>query len=91
MIEPEIKPIEGAARLARGFFNSLIRRIECTKPLAGEGISISAKPNGIELSLKPSNAITITVCSAGEVKRLVLFYDEKRSKQATVSAGLTWP
>jgi hypothetical protein len=45
MREPELKELAGASRLAKEFFNKLIRRIECTKPLAGYGISIKEEEN----------------------------------------------
>lgn len=91
VIEPKLQELQGASRLALGFFNSLIRRIECTKPTGSDIIFCTQKPDGIEVSLKGGNAITLTVCSAGDIKKLVVFYDEKRSKQATEDAGLTWP
>jgi hypothetical protein len=43
MKEPELKELAGASRLAKEFFNKLIRRIECTKPTAGTGITIDAR------------------------------------------------
>lgn len=66
MREPLLKELQGASRLARGFFNSLIRRIECTKPLAGSGISISEKDDGMEISVIELNKIKLNVCSNGQ-------------------------
>jgi len=48
--EPQLKELEGASRLAKGFFNRLIRRIECTKPIAGSNISIVEQDNGFKIS-----------------------------------------
>jgi len=64
MIEPKLKELEGSSRLALGFFNSLIRRIECTKPIKGNEINIVQKPDGIQISLA-ANVVTLNVCSNG--------------------------
>ena len=66
MRELELKELAGASRLAKEFFNKLIRRIECTKPLAGYGISIKQEENGLEVSVGGELAeIEITVCQDG--------------------------
>lgn len=88
IIEPKLKELNGASRLALGFFNSLIRRIECTKPIESSTIKCTQKADGIQISLKSGNAITLTVCSAGSVKKLVVFYDEKRTQIANQEANL---
>jgi hypothetical protein len=72
MKETRLNELQGASRLTLGFFNRLIRRIECTKPLAGSGITITEQENGIEISSGGSgsvagfSAITLNVCSNGE-------------------------
>lgn len=72
MREPSLTELRGNSRLALGFFNSLIRRIECTKPLAGSGIAIKEQENGIEISISGVggglggySAKTLNVCSNG--------------------------
>lgn len=71
-IEPRLKELKGSSRLALGFFNSLIRRIECTKPLAGSNISIAEKPDGVEIALNAST-ITLNVCSNGTPSTIVVY------------------
>jgi len=63
---PQLKPLAGASRLALGFFNSLINRIECTKPTAGTGVTITEEDNGYKISVSLSKTITLNVCSNGE-------------------------
>jgi hypothetical protein len=65
--QAKLKLLEGTSRLAMGFFNSLINRIECTKPLAGDGITVTqeADGSGFTISASPSNIITLNVCSNG--------------------------
>lgn len=78
VIEPRLKELSGSSRLALGFFNSLIRRIECTKPLAGAGVTISEKPDGIEISSSGGGAVngysdvTLNVCSNGVPTTIVV-------------------
>ena len=55
MRENTLTELKGNSRLALGFFNSLIRRIECTKPIAGEGISIQPVDNGFVISVSGGN------------------------------------
>jgi hypothetical protein len=70
-IEPRLNELKGNSRLALGFFNSIIRRIECTKPLAGKNISIAEKPDGIQIILN-ANVVTLNVCSNGTPSTLVV-------------------
>jgi len=65
--EPELKELAGASRLAREFFNRMIRRIECTKPTAGAGITIQEEDNGFKISSYGGeyNVVTLNVCSNG--------------------------
>jgi hypothetical protein len=79
MRETQLNELRGASRLTLGFFNRLIRRIECTKPLAGAGISISEKENGFEIvnsggagSVDGYSAITLNVCSNGTPATLLV-------------------
>jgi hypothetical protein len=69
MREQQLNELQGTSILTKSFFNKLIRRIECTKPLAGSGITISEKENGFELSVGGSagglSEIEITVCQDG--------------------------
>ena len=76
MKENTLTELKGSSRLALGFFNSLIRRIECTKPIAGNGISIQPIDNGflVSVSLGISGGgggggflrtIDLNVCSNG--------------------------
>ena len=79
MREPPLTELSGAARLARGFFNSLIRRIECTKPLAGDNVAISETDNGIVISVvdasKISGTVTyaLNVCSNGVPTQIIVY------------------
>ena len=69
MRENQLTELQGTSILTKSFFNKLIRRVECTKPLAGSGITISEKENGFELSVGGSagglSEIQITVCQDG--------------------------
>jgi len=74
MRENQINELQGTSILTKDFFNKLIRRIECTKPLAGSGITISEKENGFEISsgggggvvtVVTYSTITLNVCSNG--------------------------
>jgi len=64
---PKLKLLEGKSRLALGFFNSLINRIECTKPIEGDGILITEEPDGsgFTIMLDANNIVTLNVCSNG--------------------------
>ena len=80
MKEPRLNELQGASRLTLGFYNRLIRRIECTKPLAGSGVTITEQENGIEIassgggagSVAGYSAITLNVCSNGTPATLVV-------------------
>jgi len=69
MNEPRLNELKGNSRLALGFFNSLIRRIECTKPLAGSNITIVQRADGIQINSSggggEGKVITLNVCSNG--------------------------
>jgi hypothetical protein len=65
MKETQLNELQGTSILTKSFFNKLIRRIECTKPLAGSGITISEKENGFEVSFGEVNVVTLNVCSNG--------------------------
>jgi len=72
MREGQLNELQGVSILTKEFYNKLIRRIECTKPLAGSGITISEKENGFEISgsggagsVAGYSAITLNVCSNG--------------------------
>jgi len=83
ILEPRLKELNGASRLALGFFNSLIRRIECTKPIDGNGIKCLQKPDGIQINFSsPQNIVTVNVCSNGQPYNLVLLYDAELTKKA---------
>lgn len=80
MRSEELKELQGASRLSLSFINSLIRRIECTKPLAGTNILITQEDNGYKINLagvgKPEqNATTflLNVCSNGEPAEIIVF------------------
>jgi hypothetical protein len=72
MRENQLNELQGVSILTKDFFNKLIRRIECTKPLAGAGITISQQENGIQISGGGSGSVagfsevTLNVCSNGE-------------------------
>jgi hypothetical protein len=82
MREQQIPELQGTSILTKSFFNKLIRRIECTKPLAGSGIAIKEQENGFELSISGVgggagsvagySAITLNVCSNGEPAQIVV-------------------
>lgn len=72
--EPRLTELKGNCRLALGFFNSIIRRIECTKPIAGDGITLTEKEDGIQIAVSGGiggggggglRTITLNVCSNG--------------------------
>jgi hypothetical protein len=74
MREKQLTEIKGASRLAREFFNSLIRRIECTKPTAGTGITVTEEDNGFKISSTGGefNVVTLNVCSNGAPDTLLV-------------------
>ena len=70
--EPRLSELQGSSRLALGFFNSLIRRIECTKPIAGDGVTLTEKEDGIQVAVSLGalgagglKTIDLNVCSNG--------------------------
>ena len=67
MRELELKELSGASRLGREFFNKIIRRIESTKPTAGDNITITQEVNGFRISSTGGdyNVVTLNVCSNG--------------------------
>jgi len=72
-LEPPLQELNGKSRLALGFFNSLINRIECTKPLAGRNLVVDQQnPDGIVLSVN-ANVVTLNVCSNGTPSTLAVF------------------
>ena len=76
MKESRLNELQGASRLTLGFYNRLIRRIECTKPLAGSGITITEKENGIEIAsggISGAQRITLNVCSNGFPATITVF------------------
>ena len=74
MREPSLTELAGASRLAREFFNKLIRRIECTKPTAGTGITVTEQDNGFKISSSGGeyNVVTLNVCSNGTPDTLLV-------------------
>jgi len=75
MKETQLNELQGASRLSLRFYNRLIRRIECTKPLAGSGITIKEQENGIEISsgsVSGFSEITLNVCSNGISSTIVV-------------------
>ena len=80
MRENQLNELQGVSILTKEFFNKLIRRIECTKPLAGDGITIKQQENGIEISGGGGgggggsgySAITLNVCSNGIPAQIVV-------------------
>ena len=82
MRENQLNELQGTSILTKSFFNKLIRRIECTKPLAGDGITISEKENGFEIASSGGaggaggavgySAVTLNVCSNGSPATLLV-------------------
>jgi hypothetical protein len=81
MREKQLTELEGTSILTKSFFNKLIRRIECTKPIAGSGITIKEQENGFEISggsiggssIAGYSAITLNVCSNGTPATILVF------------------
>ena len=77
MRENQLNELQGVSILTKEFFNKLIRRIECTKPLAGAGIIITQQENGVQIStsgggggggagdISGYTAIALNVCNNG--------------------------
>ena len=80
MRENQLTELRGTSILTKSFFNKLIRRIECTKPVAGSGITIKEQENGFEISsggigggsVDGYSAITLNVCSNGTPAQIVV-------------------
>lgn len=72
MIEPPLVELKGKSRLALGFFNSLIRRVECTKPISGTGRPLTQKINGIDIS-SGFMKHKLNVCSNGTPDTIEVF------------------
>jgi len=82
MREQQITELQGTSILTKSFFNKLIRRIECTKPLAGSGITILEKENGFEISgggtisggksISGYSEIALNVCSNGTAVTIIV-------------------
>ena len=74
MKESQISELQGTSILTKAFFNRLIRRIECTKPLAGSGITIAEQENGFQISSQFS-AVTyeLNVCSNGTPDTIIVY------------------
>jgi hypothetical protein len=81
MRENQLNELQGVSILTKEFFNKLIRRIECTKPLAGAGIIITQQENGVQISggggggigsVADYSAITLNVCSNGEPAEILV-------------------
>jgi hypothetical protein len=72
--EPKLQMLpDKDMKLPGAHFRKVVRRIESIVPLAGEGITVTPKDGGYEISLKeeedstlpPLNIITFNVCSNG--------------------------
>jgi hypothetical protein len=72
MREPRLTELRGTSRLALGFFNSIIRRIECTKPLPGYAISTKEQDDGIQISIDGFKEVTLNVCSNGTPDKITI-------------------
>ena len=81
MRENQLNELQGVSILTKEFYNKLIRRIECTKPLAGSGIAIKQEENGVAISItgvgsSPEfSAVTyqLNVCSNGTPDTIIVF------------------
>lgn len=82
MRENQLTELQGTSILTKSFFNKLIRRIECTKPIAGSGITIKEQENGFEISggvgggggsVAGYSAITLNVCSNGTPAQILVY------------------
>jgi len=80
MKETRLNEIDGPSRLGKGFFNKLIRRIECTKPIAGANVTLIDVPDGIQISVtgvvtgtSALKQITLNVCSNGSPATITVF------------------
>ena len=80
MRENQLNELQGTSILTKSFFNKLIRRIECTKPLAGSNVQIKQEENGIVISSRviggeEFSAVTyeLNVCSNGVPDTIIVF------------------
>jgi hypothetical protein len=71
--EARLNEIDGPSRLGKGFFNKLIRRIECTKPIAGSNVSLIDVSDGIQISVTGLKEITLNVCSNGSPATITVY------------------
>jgi hypothetical protein len=78
--EARLNEIDGPSRLGKGFFNKLIRRIECTKPIAGANVTLIDVPDGIQISVTgvvtgtpPLKQITLNVCLNGSPATITVY------------------
>ena len=78
--EARLNEIDGPSRLGKGFFNKLIRRIECTKPIAGANVTLIDVPDGIQISVTgvvtgttAFKQITLNVCSNGTPATITVY------------------
>ena len=72
MREPKLREIqESKVKFNKQFVNKIIRRIECTVPLAGNNITTKELDSGIEISAN-FNVVTLNVCSNGTPAELVV-------------------
>ena len=73
MKQAQLKELSGNSRLGRDFFNAIIRRIECSRPIAGKNVTLDEKENGIIINAKGSlsggfgeySELQLNVCSNG--------------------------
>jgi len=85
MPEGPLQPLPGGKlKLGAEHFRKVVRRIECIKPLAGQGVKIQNKENGIEISLDSTssgggggpgalNEIELQVVRNGELETIVVY------------------
>jgi len=62
-----------AGKLNLEFFNKIIKRIEGTKPLAGEFLKIEEEPDGIKISLDNAEVKELNVCKDGAPDTIKVF------------------
>jgi hypothetical protein len=62
-----------AGKLNLEFFNKIIKRIEGTKPLAGEFLKIEEEPDGIKISLDNAEIQELNVCKNGSPDTIKVF------------------
>jgi hypothetical protein len=81
MAEPRLTEIPGPSRIGVKFFNKIIRRIECTKPIPGTGVTITENEDGIVINATATsggspqnlNQITLNVCSNGTPSTIIVY------------------